>query len=129
MPSAPVSRMQRASASRTACAMPSSISRSSALRLAGFEIVRRRTPSAGVSVRSRPLFKDDERIALIHRLTLLAEDLLHGALVLGLHGHLHLHRLEDDDRVTLADLVADLAFDLPHGARDVGLDVRHAPSS
>src|SRR3954469_21522714 len=126
MPCSPVSRMQRASASRTACAIPSRIAWSSALRLAGLEIVRRRTPSAGVSVRSRPLLKDDERIALVHRLALLAEDLLHGAFVLGLDGHLHLHRLEDHDGVAFGDLVADLAFDLPHGARDVGLDVRHA---
>src|SRR6478609_2874044 len=122
--------MQRASpsASRTACAMPSRIAWSSALRLSGLEIVRRRTPSAGMSVRRRPLLKDDERIALVHRLALLAADLLHGALVLGLDGHLHLHRLEDHDGVALVDLVADLAFDLPHGARDVGLDVRHAAS-
>src|SRR5437868_14711356 len=126
MPSAPVSTMQRASASRTVCAMPSRIPWSSALRLAGLEIVRRRTPSAGVSVRRRPLLKDDEGIALVDGLSLLAEDLLHGALVLGLDGHLHLHRLEDHDGVAFGDLVADLAFDLPHGARDVGLDVRHA---
>src|SRR5215211_4808254 len=104
MPSAPVSTMQRASASRTACAIPSRISWSSALRLAGLEIVRRRTPSAGVSVRSRPLFKDDERIALVDRLAFLAQDLLDGALVLGLDGHLHLHRLEDHDAVALGDL-------------------------
>src|SRR3954471_20461719 len=126
MPCSPVSTMHRASVSRTACAMPSRIAWSSALRLPGLEIVRRRTPSAGVSVRSRPLFKDDERIALVHGLALLAEELLDSALVLGLDGHLHLHGLEDDDGVALADLIADLAFDLPHGARDVGLDVRHA---
>src|SRR4029078_2065972 len=126
MPCSPVSTMQRASASRTPCAIPSRISWSSALRLSGLEIVRRRTPSAGVSVRSCPLFKDYEGIALVHRLALLAEDLLDGALVLGLDGHLHLHRLEDHDGVALVHLVADLAFDLPHGARDVGLDVRHA---
>src|SRR3954449_6231789 len=126
MPCSPVSTMHRASVSRTARAMPSRIAWSSALRLAGLEIVRRRTPSAGVSVRSRPLLKDDERIALVHRLALLTADLLDGALVLGLDGHLHLHRLEDHDSVALGDLVAHLAFDLPHGARDVGLDVRHA---
>src|SRR5437868_2701205 len=108
--------MQRAAASRTAWAMPSRIAWSSALRLSGLEIVRRRTPSAGVSVRSRPLLKDDERIALVHCLTLLAEDLLDRSLVLGLDRHLHLHRLEDHDGVALCDLVADLAFDLPHGA-------------
>src|SRR6185503_15980574 len=79
-----------------------------------------------MSVRRRPLLKDDERIALVHRLALLTADLLHGALVLGFDWHLHLHRLEDHDGVALVDLVADLAFDLPHGARDVGLDVRHA---
>src|SRR5437764_14392427 len=126
MPSAPVSTMQRASASRTAPATPSRIAWSSALRLDGLEIVRRRTPSAGVSVRRRPLLKDDEGIALVHRLSLLAEDLLHRALVLRLDGHLHLHRLEDHHGVALGDHVADLALDLPHGARDVGLDVRPA---
>src|SRR5258705_10084026 len=128
MPCSPVSTMQRAPApaSRTAWAIPSRIGWSSALRLSGLEIVRRRTPSAGVSVRSRPLLKDDEGIALVHGLALLAEDLLHRALVLGFDRHLHLHRLEDHDGVALGDLVADLALDLPHGARDVGLDVRHA---
>src|SRR6266576_2983013 len=128
MPCSPVSTMQRASASRTECAIPSRIAWSSALRLPGLEIVSRRTPSAGVSVRSRPLLKDDERIALVHGLALLAEDLLHGALVLGLDRHLHLHRLEDDHGVALGDLVADGDLDLPHGPRDVGWDV-HWPGA
>ena len=48
---------------------------------------------------------------------------LHLAVVLGLDGHLHLHRLEDRDLVALLDVVADLARDLPYGAGDVGLDV------
>src|SRR4051812_29701255 len=39
----------------SAAAMPSRIAWSSALRLAGLEIVRRRTPSAGRSVRTSPL--------------------------------------------------------------------------
>src|SRR4051812_44482923 len=92
----------------------------------------RRTFGAGSSACSFPdaswvwLFEDDKRVALRDRLALLDEDLLHGALVLGLDGHLHLHRLEDHDGVALGDLLADLALDLPHGARDVGLDVRHA---
>ena len=46
--------------------------------------------------------------------------------VLGLDGHLHLHRLEDHDGVALVDAVADLDLDLPHRARDVGLDLGHA---
>src|SRR4051794_38592874 len=55
MPSAPVSTRQRASpGSATAAASPSRIAWSSALRLAGFEIVSRRTPSAGSSTRSSP---------------------------------------------------------------------------
>src|SRR3954469_24778660 len=76
-------------------------------------------------MRATRLLEDDERVALVHRLALLAEDLLDGARVLGLDGHLHLHRLEDDDRVALLDAVSPLAFDLPHGAGDVRFDVRH----
>ena len=92
---------------------PSRIAWSSALRLAGLEIVRRRTPSAGRSVRTSPLMggnlvaarllEHDERVALVHGLALLAEDLLDHAGVLGLDRHLHLHRLEDHDRVALLD--------------------------
>src|ERR687890_846243 len=95
----------------------------------------RSTPSAGRSMMSspamgerypwRPLLEDDERVALVHGLALLAEDLLDGARVLCLHRHLHLHRLEDHDRVALVDLVADLALDLPDRPGDVGFDVGH----
>src|SRR4051794_3223536 len=139
MPWAPVSTMARvrpsSPASWTAAAMPSRIAWSSALRLARLEIVSRRTPSSGWSMSSSPairggrlvllaLFEHDERVALVHGLPFLAEDLLHRALVLGLDRHLHLHRLQDHDRVALLDGVADLALDLPHGAGDVGLDLR-----
>src|SRR5690348_7814081 len=72
-----------------------------------------------------PLLEDDERVALVHRLALLAEDLLDGARVLRLDGHLHLHRLEDDDGVALGDLLPDRALDLPHGPGDVRFDVSH----
>src|SRR3954464_13063975 len=122
---------QRASVSPSVVAIPSRIAWSSALRLAGLEMRSRRTPSAGSSCRSSPgrrpsLLEHYEDVPFVARLTLLAEDLLDLALVLGLDGHLHLHRLEDHDRVALGDRVADLALDLPHSARDVGLDVRHA---
>src|SRR3954449_13032128 len=106
MPSAPVRITQRASVEPSTDAMPSRIAWSSALRLAGLEIVRRRTPGAGSSTRSSPgtpVFEHDEGVALVDRLTLLAEDLLDGPVVLGLDGHLHLHRLEDDDGVALRD--------------------------
>src|SRR3954447_9517595 len=117
--------------------MPSRMAWSSALRLPGLEMVSRRRPSSGSSTRGPPamarrtlasgaggaratarLLEDDERVALVHRLTLLAQDLRDGAGVLGLDGHLHLHRLQDDDGVALLDRVADLAFDLPDGAGD-----------
>src|SRR3954468_13285144 len=122
--------------SASTAAIASRIGWSSALRFAGLEIVSRRTPSAGRSRSSSPamngreasaggLLEDHEGVPLVHRLALLAEDLLDGAFVLGLDRHLHLHRLEDHDRVALLDRVADLALDLPHRARDVGLDVRH----
>src|SRR6187200_56508 len=141
MPSAPVSSTARAvPTSSSTAAIASRIAWSSALRLAGLEIVSRRTPSAGRSRSSSPamnrreasaggLLEDHEGVALVHRLAFLAEDLLDGAGVLGLDGHLHLHRLEDDDRVALLDLVANLTLDLPHRSRDVGLDLRHASSS
>src|SRR3954468_12147421 len=126
--------------SASTAAIASRIGWSSALRFAGLEIVSRRTPSAGRSRSSSPamngreasaggLLEDHEGVPLVHGLALLAEDLLDGARVLGLDGHLHLHRLEDHDRVALVDLVADLALDLPHRSRDVGLDLRHASSS
>src|SRR4051794_37214740 len=130
MRSDPVSTTQRASSPGTVAAIASRISRSRALRLAGLWTVSRATPSAGSSSSSLPeassvtrSLEDDQRVALGDRLALLAADLLDGAVVLGLDGHLHLHRLEDDERVALRDLLADLALDLPHGAGDVRLDV------
>src|SRR3954469_15945374 len=137
MPCSPVSSRQRASpGSETAAAIASRIAWSSALRLSGLEIVNRRTPSSGSSMCSSPatgagafgLLQDDEGVALVDRLALLAADLLDGALVLRLDGHLHLHRLQDDDGVALLDLVAHLALDLPDRPGDVGLDVRHVSS-
>src|SRR3954453_1053958 len=122
---------QRAFCPATTCAMVSRISWSSAPRLAGFEILILATPSAGSSTRTfpeaSPSVEDNERVSLRHGLPFLALDLLHGAVVLGLDGHLHLHRLEDHERVALLDRIADLALDLPHGPRDVGLDVRQLP--
>src|SRR4051812_18521374 len=118
--------MQRACTSGRVAASASRISRSSALRLAGFASVSRTTPAAGSSTSREPTsLEDDERVPLRDGLALFDQDLLHGALVLGLHGHLHLHRLEDRDRVALFHAVADGDLDLPHGARDVSLDVRH----
>ena len=108
-------------------ASPSSSSRSSALRLAGLAIVTRATPVGGrVDARPRPTESTTSTSPSVHRLALLDEDLGDGAVVLGLDGHLHLHRLQDHDRVALCDLVPDGDLDLPHGARDVGLDLRHA---
>ena len=75
-----------------------------------------------------PLLEDNERVALGDRLTLLARISLDHAGVLGLDGHLHLHRLEDDHRVALVDAVADLDLDLPDGAGDVRLDLGNAVS-
>src|SRR5215211_3519186 len=72
------------------------------------------------------LLEHDERVALVDRLALLAQDLAHDAAVLGLDRHLHLHGLEDHDGVALGHRGADLALDLPDRARDVGLDLRHA---
>src|SRR5690349_24679162 len=72
-----------------------------------------------------PLLEDDERVALVHRLALLAEDLLDGAGVFSLHRHLHLHGLEDHDGVALVDRVPHGALDLPHGSGDVRFDVSH----
>src|SRR4051812_44374485 len=98
---------QRASALSTASRSVSRISWSSAPRLSGFEMRSRRTSGAGSSTSSLPdassatLFEDDKRVALRYGLALLDEDLLHGAVVLRLDGHLHLHRLEDRDGVAL----------------------------
>src|SRR3954451_24357962 len=114
---------------------------SSALRRSGLEIVRRATAGAGWSTTSLPpassvrspsasggiaLLEDDEDVALLDRLALLAADLLDRARVLGLDRHLHLHGFEDDDRVALVDRVAGRTLDLPDGAGDVRGDVeRH----
>src|SRR5215210_4227307 len=122
--------------------MASRIAWSSALRRPGLEMVSRRTPSAGRSRVTSPLMapkstvarragpcrllEHDERVALVDRLALLAQDLPDDARVLGLDRRLHLHRLEDHDGVALPDRLADLALDLPDRARDVGLDLRHA---
>src|SRR5438105_6569893 len=101
---------QRASSSSNARAIASKIGWSSALRFAGLEIVSRATPSAGSSTSSLPSassrapgggdqsVEDNEGVAFVDRLPLLAEDLLHRPRVLGLHRHLHLHRFEDHDR-------------------------------
>src|SRR5579884_1389586 len=118
---------QRASRRGMVAAKASRIAWSSAPRLPGLEMVRRATPGSGSSTSSLPpgpgLLEDNERFALGDRLALLDEDLLDDALVLALHGHLHLHRLEDHDRVALLDRVAHLDLDLPHGSGDMRLDV------
>src|SRR5438105_10716945 len=115
----------RASSSGMVRAKPSRIGWSSAPRLPGLEMVRRATPGAGSSTSSRPpetsLLEDNERVSLGDRLTLLDQNLLDHAWILGLDRHLHLHRLEDHDGVALLHAVADLDLDLPHGPGDVGL--------
>src|SRR5437016_7794701 len=131
MSPSPVRITQRASRRGTVEATASRIAWSRAPLWSVVEIVRRATPAAGSSTRSRPpaslssvpLPEDNERVALGHRLALRDDDLLDDPGVLGLDRHLHLHRLEDHDRVALLDAVAHLHLDLPHGARDVGLDV------
>src|SRR3954451_17279370 len=137
---APVISTQRSSIPRSrvgiAAAIPSRSSWSSALRESGRLRVSRATASAGSSRSSLPpanssfmavrLFEDDEDDALGDGLALFAADLGDLSRILGLDGHLHLHRLEDDDRVALVDLVADLDLDLPDCARDVRLYVSHA---
>src|SRR3954447_23039441 len=102
MPPAPVSRTHPTSSPRapSAAAIASRIAWSSALRRAGLEIVSRRTPSAGRSLvtsplmdrqsnargagRPGPLLEHDQRVALVDRLALLAQDLPDHARVLGL---------------------------------------------
>src|SRR3954452_25103131 len=127
--------MQRSSRVHSVSASVSRISWSSAPRLSGFEMRMRRTFSSGSSRSSFPdascsvLLEDNEGVSLRDRLPLLAADLLHRAVVLGLHRHLHLHRLEDHERVALGDLLPELAFDLPHRSGDVGLHVRQRASS
>src|ERR1700689_510039 len=147
MPCAPVTITQRtcddgADSSLNVALIASRIGWSSALRLAGLEIVSRRTPSAGSSIRSLPsassrgaalvdtgrqarraqarasssLLEHDQRVALVDRLTLLAADLRHRARVLRLHRHLHLHRLQDRHRVALLHRVAHSALDFPYRA-------------
>src|SRR5215207_4091051 len=141
----PVMRTQRISIPRSSRGSVSAralrMSWSSALRRSGLEIVRRATAGAGWSRTSLPpassdlpspspadirLLEDDEDVALLDRLALLAADLLDGAGILRLDRHLHLHRLQDRDGVALVDLLARLDFDLPDGARDVRGDLdRH----
>src|SRR3954454_14744854 len=116
---------QRASRAGSVAARPSRMVTSSALRLAAFSNVTRATPAAGSSVVT--LLKDHERVALVDRLALRDQDLLDGALVLGLHGHLHLHRFEDRDGVALGHLVSHGHLDLPYGGGDMRVDVRHEP--
>src|SRR2546421_11701078 len=103
MPCAPVTSTQRASSPSSACVNASRIGWSSALRFEGLEIVRRATASAGWSSSSFPSassrapagggqsVEDNEGVAFIDRLPLLAEDLLHSPWILGLDRHLHLH--------------------------------------
>src|SRR5829696_9502989 len=74
-------------------------------------------------LRSPRSLQDDENVAFADRVSLGAADLLHGAVVLGLHGDLHLHRLEDDDGVAILDLVADGNLDFPDVAGDVRRDL------
>src|SRR4051795_12285867 len=127
---------QRCSCVQSVSASASRISWSSAPRLSGLEIRMRRTFSDGSSRTSFPdassvtavLLENNEGVPLGYRLALFAADLLDHALVLGLHRHLHLHRLEDHERVAFRDLLPDLALHLPDRARDVGLDVRHCRS-
>src|ERR1700759_1026699 len=129
----PVMITQRASSAGSVCAKLSRMAWSSAPRLSGLEIVRRTTWGAGSSTSRGPeggrgsvargrgsvsLLEDNERVALGDRLALAAPDLAHDAGILGLHRHLHLHRLQDDDRIALLDGVADLDLALPDGAGD-----------
>src|SRR5205085_10937332 len=108
---------------------------SSAPRRPGLEIVSLVIAGAGSSTSSRPppslegapeLLEDNERVALGYRLPLLDADLLHHAWVLGLHRHLHLHRLADHDRAALFNAVAKIDLDLPHRSCDVRLNDRQA---
>src|SRR3954452_6276089 len=129
----PVITTQRASSCANVSASVSRISWSRAPRFDGFAILSRTTWSAGSSRLSLPdasscvpvLLKDHQRVALRDRLTLRAGDLCDGSFVLGLDGHLHLHRFEDDEGVALGDLLADLALDLPDRPCDVSFDVGH----
>src|SRR5438477_1978135 len=123
----PVRSTQRASRPSTTSASVSRISWSRAPRFSGLRIRIRVTNSAGSSTTSFPeassLLKHHQRVALRHRLPLLAPDLGDRPVVLGLDRHLHLHRLEDHERVSLRHLLPELALDLPDGAGDVGLDI------
>jgi hypothetical protein len=70
--------------------------------------------------------KHYEDVAFADRLTLLAANLLDGAVVFGLDWDLHLHRLEDHDRVPVLDFVSDRNLDFPDVAGDVRLDIHGA---
>src|SRR4051812_38634292 len=102
---------QRAERSGSVLASASRISWSSAPRRSGFEIRSRAMSLPGSSssslpdARSRRLLKDHQYVAFFDRLALLALDLAHRAVELGLHRHLHLHRLEHGDRVSLRHLL------------------------
>src|SRR4051794_30994989 len=86
---------------------------------------RRARRAAACPMRARSL-EHYERVALGDGLAFLAGDLLDLAVVLGLDGHLHLHRLEDHERVALLHVLSDLALDLPHRAGDVSLYIGQA---
>src|SRR5215207_6551233 len=130
-------RTQRVSIPWFSCgrtsAIASRISWSRALRRSGLSIVSRATAWAGLSRRSFPsarrsstvLLQHHEDVAFADALALLAANLLHDAIVLGLDRNLHLHRLQDDDGVAVGDLVPDRDLDFPDVAGDVRLDVCH----
>src|SRR5215207_6052852 len=130
-------RTQRVSIPSSSCgrtsAIASRISWSRALRRSGLEIVSRATASAGRSRRSLPpasrsltaLLQHHQHVAFADRLALRAANLFDDAVVFGLDGNLHLHRLEDDDGVSIGYLVADRDLDFPDVAGDVCLDVCH----
>src|SRR5437762_11346426 len=74
-----------------------------ALRCSGlFRVTVATRPSRWT--RSNPLLNDGDDIALLDDAALLDPNLLDRARNRGLHGDLHLHRLEDHERVALTDL-------------------------
>ncbi len=64
-----------------------------------------------------------EDVAFTDRLTLLAANLLDGAVVFALDRDLHLHRLEDHDRVPVRNGVPNGDLNFPYVAGDVSLDI------
>src|SRR2546423_9485374 len=135
MPCAPVICRQRArsaaagASSSSVAVMASRIGWSSALRLSGFEIVRRTTPSAGSSTSSLPP-ASSRGCALEATAADTSRARPNGDLAIGFAmkaGALPGRRarlLEHDERVALVDGLALLAADLHDGARVFGLD-RH----